>query len=525
MTKENPYRWRSNVVQVQVPRPQVEGMAESLAAGESIVLLGGRGMGKSVLLGQLQARLAEIAGVVALTIPGPPPELTVRSCLDRLAHALGVPAGADDSRQLLDAFFAEQPSGTRLVILFDEFDNYAEVGPQPSNRPAGRAFFNDLETSRRSLPELGLMAAGSIGVYVFRDVLGSSFLSRADSVRLSPFELADIRDLSQPFSERGTPLSESVLSAIQATTGGVAALVAYGFQALWERHEPLDAYDVAEVFQEFFHTNRGYLNDIRHSMSHPRLSEAPQRVWTLIKQAHGRIPRSDLVAACQESEGILRLDLADVLDILQASGLVRVESRFYTADPVIAYPRASLLNLPETSASVDFRHQLRDDLRRLLEMLHRSAADFFRPGRDQRKQLVPESVFAASLVLGFELLDWRSEREAQSAAGRTDIKLWHNGSPESAIVEIKIWGRNDYKDAQQQLESYWAHDVKAGAVVMLTDADLSDWPTVYRRECLAGLDVDNVDLGDSPLRALLSSGGTGREDSNVDHFLVQLPVR
>jgi hypothetical protein len=42
------------------------------------------------------------------------------------------------------------------------------------------------------------------------------------------------------------------------------------------------------------------------------------------------------------------------------------------------------------------------------------------PGKDGGKVLVPESVFAAHLALGFELLGWRSEREAQSAAGRTE---------------------------------------------------------------------------------------------------------
>ena len=523
----NPYRWKSNVVQVQVPRLQVGAMADALMDGESIVLLGGRGMGKSVLLGQIQARLAETPGLVVLTVPGPPPELTVRDCLDNLAEALGVPEGARKSRTLFDAWFSQQDEGTRLVVLFDEFDSYAEIGPQVSNRPSGRAFFNDLEMSRRALPSLGLMAAGSIGIYIFRDALGSSFLSRADFIRLDPFELSDVQELARPFAERGTPLSKGVLSSLQATTGGVAALVAYGLQALWDREGPLETYDVAEIFREFALTNRGYLDDIRHSLNHPRLSQAPQRVWTLIRQAQGSVPRGDLVAACEVTEGILRLNVADVLDILQASGLVRVRSRLYSADPITAHPRASLLNLPETAASEDFRHQLRDDLRRLLEMLHRAAADFFRPGRDGRgKQLVPESVFAAHLMLGLELLDWRSEREALSAAGRTDLKLWHNGAPERGVVEVKIWGRNDYKEAQKQVESYWATDVEAGAVVMLTDAELTDWPDVYRQKCLAGLDVEEVDLENSSLRALLSCTlEADGQDARVDHFLVRLPRR
>ena len=42
------------------------------------------------------------------------------------------------------------------------------------------------------VPWLGLMAAGSIGIYIFRDVLGSSFLSRAELTRLLPFEGAEV---------------------------------------------------------------------------------------------------------------------------------------------------------------------------------------------------------------------------------------------------------------------------------------------------------------------------------------------
>jgi len=37
------------------------------------------------------------------------------------------------------------------------------------------------------------------------------------------------------------------------------------------------------------------------------------------------------------------------------------------------------------------------------------------------------------------------------------------------IVEVKIWGRNDYRDAHRQVASYWTDEVATGAVVQLTD--------------------------------------------------------
>jgi hypothetical protein len=139
-------------------------------------------------------------------------------------------------------------------------------------------------------------------------------------------------------------------------------------------------------------------------------------------------------------------------------GVVRLESSAVLDDPILAHPIASLLNLPKTSApKADLEARFLDDLATLLAKLHRSSADFFRPS-DSGKRLVPESVFAAHLALGFELLGWRSERQAQRGAGRADLVLRRNGCPEVMIVEVKIWGRNDYRQAHRQVASYWTRE-------------------------------------------------------------------
>lgn len=525
----NPYDWQSNVPQTEILRAEVDEVSALLLEGSGAVVLGGRGMGKSVFLGQLEAHLENVPDIAVRTIRFPPPELTVRECLDSLARVLDQPAGAFNTLELVETFLARDDTPERLVLLFDEFDNYAEIGEQISNRPAGRAFFNDLEAARRSLPGLGILAAGSIGIFVFRDVLGSSFLSRARLVRLAPFSRRAIAELAKPFAVRGESLGQGVLEALDAATGGIPALLAHGLQELWRRPESPDERQVARIFIDFERHYRGYLDDIRQSLSHRRLSQAPLRVWREIRKARGRVSRKLLVAACQGTDEALALELPDVLDILQATGLIAVQSTSYAADPILAHPTASLLNLPEASEEeTSFTGQLLADLQRLLEMLHRSAADFYRLDRDGNgKQLVPEAVFAAHLVLGFELLGWKSEREAQSAAGRSDLKLWHNGSPERAVVELKIWGRNDFKEAHHQIESYWTRDVAAGVVVQLTDADLSDWPERYRQDCLAGLRVEELELGDSPIRAAFAcdSQTPDGQEVKVHHFLLRLPRR
>lgn len=201
----NPYDWQSHNPRIEIPRADVERIAESLLQGGSAIVLGGRGMGKSVTLHQVKKALEKDGSTRVELIPAPPPELTVRACLDELAEVLGVPAGAQRSSRILERYFSRDVP-RRLVLLFDEFDRYAEKG-EPAAVPPGRGFFNDLEAARRDLPGLGVMATGSLGIFVVRDVLGSSFLSRALHVRLRPFPRDATSILAAPFAERGAALS------------------------------------------------------------------------------------------------------------------------------------------------------------------------------------------------------------------------------------------------------------------------------------------------------------------------------
>ncbi len=537
----NPYDWQSHNPRVEIPRADVERIAEPLRQGGSAVVLGGRGMGKSVTLHQIKKALEEDGSTRVELIPAPPPELTVRACLDELAEVLGVATGAQRSSRILKDYFARDGVSERLVLLFDEFDRYAEKG-EPTSAPPGRGFFNDLEAARRDIPGLGVMATGSLGIFVVRDVLGSSFLSRALHVRLRPFDRDAAGALAAPFAERGRELTDEVLDVLHLATGGIPALITFGLQTLWSLGRDAAERDVTAVYSDFSHDHAAYLQDVLRSVTDPRLSEAPRRVLERIRQASGPVPRAQLEEAMRQANGSLSLELIDVLQLLEAAGLVHIDGSLFHDNPVRARPIASLLNLPPSSegsplpsgATSDLSALLRQDLVTLLGKLHRGSADFFRPGRvgpdgaRSAKQLVPESVFAAHLALGFELMGWRVEREAQSAAGRTDLKLRRNGAEETLIVEIKIWGRNDYRDAHRQVESYWTAGVRGAAVVQLTDADVPDWVARYRRECLQPLELAVAvdELEGSPIRARLTArSSAGQMQSTVDHYLLRLPRR
>ncbi len=208
--------------------------------------------------------------------------------------------------------------------------------------------------TRRDLRGLGMLATGSIGVYVVRDVLGSSFLSRALHVTLSPLERSEVTGLTRPFTERGTALPQEVLDALQLAAGGIPSLVTFGLQQLWELpRDPVER-DVADLFGVFLEEHEKYLHDLLRSVSDPRFSAAPRRVWERIRRDPGLLSREQLEDAFGPREGLLDLRLTDVLKLLQASGLVRFRSSsLVTSDPIIAYPIASLLNLPASPPPAD----------------------------------------------------------------------------------------------------------------------------------------------------------------------------
>jgi hypothetical protein len=522
----NPYNWQVHRPQVEVPRSNVSSVAEDLQRGGSFVLLAGRGMGKSVFLRQLRTELEHLSGVRPLLFSAPPAELTVRACIQALARKLEVSAeDALDTHEVIEAYQGQHGNAEQVVLLYDEFDRYARSKSSPTDSP-GRDFFNNLESTRRDFPQLGILAAGSIGIFLFRDVLGSSFLARAKPVRLTPFDHPELRQLAAPFAEQGRPLPLEVLEAMHLASGGNPALVTYGLESLWPLSAPA-ARDVAEIYADFRHLYSEFLRDFSDSFASPELSEAPQRIWALIQEAKGPIPHAELRAACASPDGLLRLDFADVLDLLQAAGLVRITGSV-RSDPVNVRPIASILSLPSVSPqALQLRDRLIQDLQTLLARLHAFSADFFRPGAEGKgKQLVPETVFSAFLALGLELLGWQAEREAQHVAGRTDIKLKWPSTQERVVIEVKIWGRHNYQEAHSQIEDYWSADIIAGAIVMITDQEILNWPEVYRQSCLLplGLTIESEPPARPPVLAQFACTSKTLDGlaARVDHFLLRI---
>lgn len=525
----NPYRWDAQTPGVAVPRAElVAEVIGHLTRGTGVVFLAGRGMGKSVLLRDVERSLTARGGVTTVRLAGPPTTRTLDACLAALARELAVPFEAGDTATaLVQRHLARQDDRFAVCLLYDEVDQYATV---VDGEPLSRLLFNHLEVARKELDgQLGVLAAGGLGLYHLRSVDASPFISRAERLRLRPFDDAQLAVLAAPLLARSPP-DAAFMATLAAMSGGNPALATWALQSVWSSPEATpDA--LVEAFDRFADAHADFLWAFEKGVFNDDLSGAPRLVLDVVRRAGGLVSLRALREACaagKRGEGVAPLEPHDAVDVLECAGLVRREGSLRT-DPVRLRAVATMLSFsPRAAPAASLREQLLSDLARVLSDLHAMAADFFRSPQKGQKELVPEAVFCAFIALGLRLLGWTQvEREAALVAGRTDVKGRHGSFPgEVAVVEVKIWPRNDYAAVHDQVVSYWGTEVSAAAVVMLTDAKVDAWPGDYRARCLSAAGVAVEERPDPrPLRAVLTARSKTAEGAAVcvDHHLLRLP--
>lgn len=529
MTSGNPYRWDAQSPKVTVPRTElITEIVSHLGRGTGVTFLAGRGMGKSVLLAEVERVLQLRGDVSVVRFSGPPLQRTLEGCIAAIAAALGVARSPTDGATVVIArHLAAMPGIRSVCLLYDEVDQYAV---RVDGEPLSRQLFNHLELARKDLDgQLGVIVAGGMGLFHLRSVDASPFISRAVRPRLPPFNAQEIARLAEPLGQQRGSLTEEFLLTLARLSGGNPALTTYALQALWDAPS-LDARALVEVFDRFIEEQRDFVWSFRKAVLNEALSAAPRLVLDLVRRCEGVTSRSALRDACRDGarDDLEPLDPHDVVDVLESAGLVRREGSL-RRDPIRLHAIASVLNLgTEATSERTLRAQLRRDLARVLADLHSMSVDFFRSPSKGAKELVPESVFCAVIALGLRLLGWvQVEREAVLVAGRTDIKARHDSFPgELAVIEVKIWPRNDYADVHAQVLGYWSSEVTAAAVVMLSDARLDDWADAYALACLHASGIQHTALdAQTPLRAVIAatSVNDGGVSVTVDHHLLRLP--
>jgi hypothetical protein len=350
-------------------------------------------------------------------------------------------------------------------------------------------------------------------------------VSRAEPCVLDPFDPAEIAELAVPFGEDGRPLDNACLDALRVLSGGSPALVTYGLQQLWDRDAPA-AHALELIFGAFRERHDSFVRAVHASISQRGRLEAPWRVLEAVRRDAGAVTLQRLRDACTPRGEGTTVDPKQALDLLRAAGLVRLEGSAL-ADPVVAWPVASILNLPEASAAAD------DPIERLVQDVAAVLANFRRFGRDfhHKGGLLHEDVFSSMIAVGLRLLGWlETERESIQAAGYTDTKIRLISQPRVGghiILETKLWHGEAYnKGIQQQIDDYRVADTRHSIAVTLGDRDAAGWQEVYEQTCLAARTFE---------RRLTPPDLVGwwrvqQTDSNgrvwhTDHFLVQISRR
>jgi AAA domain len=546
--EEKPYDWAGDRPKRLVGREQLLAKVSAvIQRGTSGYLVGCRGMGKSAFMDRLAKELPQDeVDVLVFSAPRSPKTVaraiqSVADEMERVSRKRGPSpafiaklrehANAQRLPELFEVYLDETPADIeRLVLLYDELDAYADP-PE-----LGVAFFNDLEDVRKhSEGRIVVFAAGGLGLVALdRLLLGSPFFSRTDPEVLEPLHAHDMERLADHFTERGTPLSPEVLETLRLATGGNPGLATFGLQHLWELDAPSPR-DVTKIFDDFRdkHTT-GFLDRIRDPIFASEISDAPELVWRDLQRMGGKMTSTKLNELVKQQRGRQTVKPPRIFEMLRSTGLIRA-----TAD---AYRRASIdveiipsiltFDVPEApDMKGSIREQLVADLCDVLASIHRMAPDFFRSrengDKKSEKRMVPESVFSAVLVIGLEPRGWKVEREAQSAASRTDIKAQHDRFGEQwGVVEVKLWHGTGYQEIHAQVTGYFSQGVAALACVMVADHQDPDWPVDHVKKCLDGKVSRHERKEHSPsLSGHLVAHSSDCPIAEVDHFLLQLPKR
>lgn len=526
---DNPYRWDEHEIRHWVARDvglddepaNVETLAQALRQGRSVALFGGRGLGKSTFLRKLCEHLEADTTTRVVLIDEPPGERTKKGCVDTLAEELDVPTSPTGQVKRVINAWRERHPGHRLVLLYDEVDRYAGDSARPER--FGVDFFSGIASARASIRELGVLVAGGLGLYlVGSEATGSTLLSRSTRYVLRNFSMDELVELARPFDAEDQSLDREVMESLRVITGGNPLLSTYFLQGLWAQPAAARTPDRLSRLQRRSDKDLGgFLNSFRGA-----LEGGP---WSVLEYllAHDQPPysREELEEVLESTPDAAPVSLDDALEVLQAAGLCRLDR---TPGPSIwvSLVSAPMLMMRDTlraeereGAAASLSLQLRRDLLHILRLLQRWSPDLI-----HRNKVVSESVCAVTLAVSLNLLGWSQvEREALQGAGRTDLKLTHPAHDGHAVVEVKIWGRNDHQEIHAQVRSYVAADTAALAAVTVRLGG----GRAYREACLGGFADENIAvLGDlGPGIEGYEVRTDGEAPASVDHLQLTLSRR
>lgn len=547
-SKDNPYDWNGQSKHF-VPRTALLSRVRALLLnGDHGYVLGCRGMGKSSFLSKLIESLAD-EPVESIYFPEPPAKHSIEEASKMLWYGVDkicARRNVSETRRrdlqnlaeqmrldellflFLDELEQKDPKLQSVILLLDELDGYAAL--DGAGKPWGASFIDKLEGARkRSHQRLVIYAAGGLSTAALDSLYLSTFFSRAEPELLEPFHFQELVSLAAPYQRRGTPLTNEVLEMIGLTSGGNPALATFALENLWDIPSPSPK-DVSVVMEKQKGRRGNIPSRIRGAIFESTISNGPKLVWGELTKAGGKVQKVQIDALVSSSTGHFQDKTEWIFRMLRTSGLIRADELAFSRNPIDVELIPSIITLDIDSdlgesltLAPTLREQIKADLVDILQRIHRMSIDFFNTAND----IVPESVFSATLGLCLEMRGWKIEREANSGPGRTDIKAQHSHfADEFAIVEMKIWGRQ-HEDIHKQVVSYWSVGVTALVTVMVGALQDPDWPSKYEQQCLDGKTSAYSKEQTPPALAghFIAKTQTAYTVEEVDHFLLRLTKR
>ena len=482
---ENPYRTDRVAGTLFVGREALLAeLCDAVRSGRNAVraVMGGRGMGKSSLAGQLGNRLA--ADALTIVASG-----SARKVASKIGRALNADLAAGDFVEVLVAAIKQHPKG-RVAVVLDEVEKLL-------GDPEGIGFLDNLrEAYERADGRLALLVLGGTAV---RDLLvdeASPFLRIAGGIHtLSGLEREEAAELLR--RPLGLEIPESIVDALWAETAGHPWLLQMFMEHAVD--SAASRTDVSAHIPAAIRKAESKLHSIAFPIWWDKLHTRGQDVYRRVVRQTAAVSRAQWV-------GCFGNDPRPWLEVLASTGIVALDDESVIARGTLFqqwveqnHPAAPPVNAPDhdpleawlKAVGVDtFEHLVV----RALAAWARATVEF--PAAALKHEanarsgdngaLQPEAFFQMHAIVALlqheRHLTAEPEALSMRPAGRSDIKVrCRHDTTRRACVEFKIFNRNDDKVVKQVI-GYAAPD-DTFAVVVSVDRCKRALQPAYEEGC------------------------------------------
>lgn len=488
--------------------------------------MGGRGMGKSSLLGAIERQLRDDEGLVIVRVDRPSRDPRV------ISQTISARLGFEEPTEDLPASLGEhlrQPSSKRLCLLIDEVESLLDT-------QSGQDFVENLRTVYEQAPRrLSVFVFGGVRLRVLLTSNASPFLRTAKLHVLRGFERAEVGQLMR--APLALEVDETTVELVWEHTNGHPLLVQRVMENATDR-----AFAEGVPVPEHI---RAALSDLEtDSALFPvwweNLTTDGQRVFRRLVAQRAPVP--------DEQAALLLGDRPfEWIEVLESAGVARRSERmtaprgelfrqWFTSNfaPHATLPDRGPSDLPWASLQgvTDFERDVITAVSRWVRSMleHPAYAIRIRPGKKGNELLQEEDFFQISLLQALHQHGWEVEAEALSVGRklRADLKI-RTRDDQRTCGEVKRWTGTptEYKGLVTQVLTY-AMETDAFAFTVMVDRSARSLPPVYADECIpTGARV----LWPAPeapdtvrIPAFLTEHDRQRVPAiRVYHFVVQLP--